>query len=649
VDAVVEQKVQLITTFVQYASNVWNTLGQEIIQEAASLQQQWGRFFGINPNNQNQSLNTAGTQPGSDSGAGQNHASGSGSGSGAATTAHGDPHPRLENALPLTDSGAGSGSDSGPYSGSATVTGWVWLDNNADGSQDDGEMDYSGATVDLLKSTDNGASWSFCAATTTSSAKQGYNYSLQTGFPVPNNWLYKIQVVFPSYFAATTPSAQSKIDAQGYSYVFALPAGAMQVIPAGLASMNVNTTTDDPAGVTQQNTVTLRDAILTGNNLKPFPAVTFYKNPQTGQQLSGAIPLQIALDPIDQSYNINGPGASTLTVQGDTIDSVFKVSPGVISSISNLSIVNGGGNGDGGGIYNQGTLTLWTDDINNNHVSGGGGGIYNSTGAQLTLYGCTITNKTASIIGGGIANRGRLYISTNSLINYNAAKYGGGVGNTSKAKAAITGGSTANNNTASANGGGIFNSGAVTMSSVSLDGNKASAGGGIYSLGGSITLKRGTVASNQANAYDGAQGGGGGIYVGAGSLALTGRVEVSQNKVSGGNGAGIDIAGGTVNVSGGTIEFNTAQNGYNGGGIYNAAGTLTLQGGVYVGPENSANQGGGMYLANGSTTTFNKVTVAGNVASNGGVGVYQQTNAKIPPPMILTDNDDPGGKPFQGS
>jgi hypothetical protein len=360
--ALVEQRVQQFATFVQYASNVVNTLNWEIVQEVAALQLQVGHILGIDTNTPNLASNAAVSQPSGGSGAGQNHASGSGSGSGTASKAHDNTHPRLEDAVPLADSGSGSGSGAGAYSGSATVTGQVWLDNNADASQDNGEMDYSGATVDLYKSVDGGSSWSFCSSTTTSAAKQSYNYSLQTGFPVPNFWLYQIVVVFPPYFAATTPSAQSKINAAGLSPVFSLPPGAVEVIPAGLVSMNVNTTTDDPASVTQQNTVTLRDAIETGNSLKPFPAVTFYTNPQTGQQLSGGIGLQIALDPIDQSYDINGPGASTLTVQGDSIDPVFRVSPGVISSISNLSIVNGGGNGDGGGIYNQGTLTLLTDE-----------------------------------------------------------------------------------------------------------------------------------------------------------------------------------------------------------------------------------------------------------------------------------------------
>src|SRR5581483_10682323 len=165
------------------------------------------------------------------------------------------------------------------------------------------------------------------------------------------NWFYKVQVVFPPYCAATTPSAQSDINAQGYSQVFSLAPGAGQFIPAGLVSMNVNTTADDPNGPLQQNAVTLRDAILTGNKLKPFPAVTFYKD-QQGDQLSGVILLQKALDSIAKSYNITGPGSPWLTVQGQGAANpfrIFAVNAGVTSTISGLTIQNGFVQNDNGG------------------------------------------------------------------------------------------------------------------------------------------------------------------------------------------------------------------------------------------------------------------------------------------------------------
>jgi hypothetical protein len=100
---------------------------------------------------------------------------------------------------------------------------------------------------------------------------------------------------------------------------------------------SVNTLGDDPYGPTQPNTVTLRDAIETGNNVTPVPQITFIDN-QTGQNLGGTITLQAALPAITRSYNIVGPGASTLAVSGNNSYGLFTVGGGVTSSISGLTI-----------------------------------------------------------------------------------------------------------------------------------------------------------------------------------------------------------------------------------------------------------------------------------------------------------------------
>jgi len=130
-------------------------------------------------------------------------------------------------------------------------------------------------------------------------------------------------------------------------------------------------------------------------------------------------------------------------------------------------------------------------------------------------------------------------------------------------------------------------------------------------------------------------------------LSLRGGATIYLNDAV--NGAGMYINGGSASMAGGSIAFNTAQDNGNGGGIYNNAGSLTLRASVYVGPENSASQGGGMYLAKNSTTRITGCTVAGNVA-NTGAGVYEQMKPTVTPnPPILTDKDDPGGQPVQGS
>jgi hypothetical protein len=104
-DSMVEQRVQLIATIVQYANNAWNTLGREMVQEEASLQQQLYRILGIYPNTQAQPSNTTVTQ--SDSGTAKSSASGSGSGSGTASTHATIPAQERTAVQPLT-SGSGS-------------------------------------------------------------------------------------------------------------------------------------------------------------------------------------------------------------------------------------------------------------------------------------------------------------------------------------------------------------------------------------------------------------------------------------------------------------------------------------------------------------------------------------------------------------
>jgi len=55
----------------------------------------------------------------------------------------------------------------------------------------------------------------------------------------------------------------------------------------------------------------------------------------------------------------------------------------------------------GGGIYNEGTLTMTRSaDVAHNYASGDGGGIYQSGTATLTDI--VIQNNTAGITGGGI-------------------------------------------------------------------------------------------------------------------------------------------------------------------------------------------------------------------------------------------------------
>jgi hypothetical protein len=355
--------VQLIATIVQYANNAWNTLGQEMIQEEASLQQQLYRILGIYPNTPAPPSNTTVTQ--SDSGTAKSSASGSGSGSGTPSTHATIPAQERTAVQPLT-SGSGSGSPA-YYTGSATIYGYVWLDNNGDGSWDNNEMGYNGATVVLW--INQGGGWVSGPSTTTDSS--GY-YSIQTVVPVSGNPQFEIQVLSPPNFEPTIPGGTSKIiNAQGFTNPFDLPPGGAVQETGGLASMTVNTTADDPNGPIQ-NQITLRDAMQTGNNgggILGLTDITF-----TGNGAYGTIGLQAALPTITRSYNIDGPGAATLAVNGNAnAGTVYTLDAGNTSTVKGQTITGGMSN-SAGGVMNFGNLTLENDIVKNLTVPDFGAG-----------------------------------------------------------------------------------------------------------------------------------------------------------------------------------------------------------------------------------------------------------------------------------
>src|SRR5207249_1377925 len=76
---------------------------------------------------------------------------------------------------------------------------------------------------------------------------------------------------------------------------------------------------------------------------------------------------------INKNLTIQGPGANLLTVQrsaavGTPDFKVFAINSGVMAGISGLTITNGTAV-SGGGINNQGTLTLTSSTISGNSAS----------------------------------------------------------------------------------------------------------------------------------------------------------------------------------------------------------------------------------------------------------------------------------------
>jgi hypothetical protein len=208
--------------------------------------------------------------------------------------------------------------------------------------------------------------------------------------------------------------------------------------------------------------------------------------------VAGTITLTSGPLAIRKNLTILGPGPSSLAIAGDNGSRVFTIADAGAATvvISGLAIRNGHAD-FGGGIYNQGILTLINSVVSDNTALYYGGGVYNESGGQVTISNSVVSGNS-SPVGGGITNHDGTLLVTTSTITGNLA------------------------NGADGSGGGIFSGGLggsvdVTNSTVAY--NTASGqGGAIYIGSGTLSVVNSTVAHNSSSCDSGGCSGGGGIY-----------------------------------------------------------------------------------------------------------------------------------------
>lgn len=200
--------------------------------------------------------------------------------------------------------------------------------------------------------------------------------------------------------------------------------------------------------------------------------------------------------------SIIGTNAVTTIVDGSQIDRVFTIAVGRRATFSNLTVRNGYLLSDrGGGISNQGDLTLDHVVVTGNRAKTGGG-INNAFSAPLHIVASSIASNVADSDGGGLFSIGPLDVVA-STFAFNDANIGGGVfldGNSLLVNTTIA------ENRARNNGGGmavyleqsvanIYNS-TIAFNVADSDSNNDGSGGGVSSNSPTFNIYNTLVAGN---------------------------------------------------------------------------------------------------------------------------------------------------------
>ena len=253
---------------------------------------------------------------------------------------------------------------------------------------------------------------------------------------------------------------------------FTVPGGYRQPVLVDQIRLNcpsevtVMNNADDGAG-------SLRKAL---NTVCVDGTVTF-SDTLTGQTialLSGPLTL-------GKNVTIDASAAPGLTLSGNDTDRVFIVNAGTTATVKHLTVTDGYGWQLGGGILNNGSLTLDHVNVTGNTMATnagdywqGGGGIYSGDGATLQLIDSSVSNNHAAWSGGGIYS---FFNTTTTIIR-----------------------STISGNVSSDVGGGIRSLGDFTIIDSTISGNTATGwhGGAIFQTDGDIIITNSTITNNIA-------------------------------------------------------------------------------------------------------------------------------------------------------
>ena len=239
---------------------------------------------------------------------------------------------------------------------------------------------------------------------------------------------------------------------------------------------------------------------------------------------------------VPRGLTIDGSAAAGLTISGNDASRIFEIDPAADATITDVIVRDGVAGPRGGGILNNGTLTLERVTVTDNMETSagpanfefGGGGIYNAAGSTLNLIDSTVSN--------------------NASINHPGGGVFGFFGSTINVS-----GSTISGNVAGDVAGGFRTLGNADIVNSTISGNTSTAwhGGGIFHTDGALTVTNTTVTDNSAPA-----GTASGIVVA--TFGAPASMVLTNSIVEGNNGALACFAEGgaaaTITSGGGNID-----------------------------------------------------------------------------------------------
>ncbi len=193
-------------------------------------------------------------------------------------------------------------------------------------------------------------------------------------------------------------------------------------------------------------------------------------------QLTSPSPTALPVTFAGPSLTFEADGG-TPTLSGENTPNVRVLSVDAASNVTidGLEIVAAQTPGLGGGILNNGTLTVKNSTLSGN-AAGNGGGISNSAGATLSVEDSTFSqNSTTGVGGGAIIALGPTTVERSAMIN-NSAPINGGAINVQSSGTLTLSSSTIAGNTSGSLGGALSNLGTTNVQASTIVDNAGSAG-----------------------------------------------------------------------------------------------------------------------------------------------------------------------------